>query len=294
MENMTGKYNIKDLEVLSGIKAHTLRIWEQRYGILHPQRTDTNIRLYSNEDLKRILNVSTLNKSGIKISKIAQLKEAEINDAVKKLIVTADDKDGLIDGLIVAMVDLNEEMFNRIFSINTVKEGFEKTITEVIFPFLKKTGVMWQTDSINPAQEHFVTNLIRQKLIAAIDNVNGYHSETSKKITFYLPEGELHEISLLLYNYMAKIRGYNTVYLGQSVPFNDLIKVNSISQSDYFVTVITQALKEIEISDYLKLLSDALPKQKILVSGYQAIQNSQKTPKNVVVFKTPAEFSENL
>lgn len=294
MENMTGKYNIKDLEVLSGIKAHTLRIWEQRYGILHPQRTDTNIRLYSNDDLKRILNVSTLNKSGIKISKIAQLKESEINDAVKKLIVTADDKEGLIDALIVAMVDLNEEMFNRIVSINTVKEGFEKTIINVVFPFLQKTGVMWQTDSINPAQEHFVTNLIRQKLIAAIDNVNGHSTETSKKITFFLPEGELHEISLLLYNYMAKTRGYNTLYLGQSVPFNDLVKVNSINTSDYMVCVITQALKEIEFSTYVKQLSEALPNQKIFISGYQAIQNSIKPSKNVTVFKTPADFIQLL
>ncbi|MBL7896347.1 MAG: MerR family transcriptional regulator [Bacteroidia bacterium] len=291
---MTGKYNIKDLEVLSGIKAHTLRIWEQRYGILQPERTDTNIRLYSNEDLKRILNVSTLNKSGIKISKIAQLKEAEINDAVKKLIVTGDDKDGLIDGLIVAMVDLNEEMFNRIISINTVKEGFEKTIIEVIFPFLKKTGVMWLTDSINPAQEHFITNLIRQKLIAAIDSVNGHHTETSPKITFYLPEAELHEISLLLYNYMAKTRGYNTIYLGQSVPFNDLIKVQSISHTEIMVTVITQSLKEIEFEEYVNKLAHSLPNTKIFISGYQAIKNPIKSPKNVRIFESPADFIQLL
>ncbi len=142
MDNMIGKYNIKDLEVLSGIKAHTLRIWEQRYGILEPQRTDTNIRLYSNEDLKRILNVSTLNKHGIKISKIALLKENEIIDAVKKLSFEARDSSDLIDSLIIAMVDMDEELFTKVVAMNTLKEGFELTVTNVIFPFLHKIGVM--------------------------------------------------------------------------------------------------------------------------------------------------------
>ena len=294
MENMIGKYNIKDLAVLSGIKAHTLRIWEQRYGILEPQRTETNIRLYSNEDLKRILNVSTLNKHGIKISKIALLKESEINDAVKKISFEAKDSTDLIDSLIVAMVDLDEELFSRVVSLNTLKEGFELTVTNVIFPFLHKTGVMWQTGAINPAQEHFITNLIRQKLVSAIDTIKAPDTKTAKKIMFYLPEGELHEISLLLYAYMAKSRGYTSVYLGQSVPFNDLIKVNTITNAQSIVTVFTQPLKDILLKDYIEQLAKNFAKQNIFVSGYQIISSELKLPKNVIAFKTPSDFSQLL
>ncbi len=291
---MTGKYNIKDLEILSGIKAHTLRIWEQRYGILQPQRTDTNIRFYSNNDLKRILNVSALNKHGVKISKIAQLNEIELNEAVKQLTVSANDKEGLIDGLIVAMVDLDEEMFNRIVSVNSVNEGFEKTVTDVLFPFLRKIGLMWQTDSINPAQEHFVTNLIRQKIVSAIDSIKGFSGSQSKKVIFYLPEGELHEISLLFYAYMAKARGYCVVYLGQSVPFIDLVKVCGISHPNLIVSVFTQPLKDNNLEDYLSDIEEKLPKQRIHLSGYQIIQHTGKLPKNVSVFKNPADFVQLL
>lgn len=289
---MIGKYSIKDLESLSGIKAHTLRIWEQRYGILQPERTDTNIRLYSNDDLKRILNVSTLNKNGLKISKIASLNESELNDAVKKLTITSDDKNSLIDGLIVAMVDLNEDMFHRIVSVNTVNEGFEKTITDVIFPFLKKIGLMWLTDSINPAQEHFLTNLVRQKLVSAIDSVKGLTTSHSKKIIFYLPESELHEISLLFYSYMAKARGYSTIYLGQSVPMTDVIKVSGICDADILVSVVTQPLKDKTMHDYFQEISAALPNKKFYFSGYQAVHYSAKTPKNIHLFKDPADFVE--
>lgn len=291
---MTGKYNIKDLEVLSGIKAHTLRIWEQRYGILQPQRTDTNIRYYSNNDLKRILNVSALNKHGIKISKIALLNEVELNEAVKQLTVSSSDKEGLIDGLIVSMVDLDEEAFNRIVSVNSVNEGFEKTVTDVLFPFLKKIGLMWQTDSINPAQEHFVTNLIRQKLVSAIDSIKGFSGTQSKKIIFYLPEGELHEISLLFYNYMAKARGYSVIYLGQSVPFADLVKVCGISQPQLIVSVFTQPLKDVSIEEYLSDLGNKLPKQQIHLSGYQIVNYNGNLPKNIRIFKNPADFVQLL
>lgn len=294
MENMTGKYSIKDLEALSGIKAHTLRIWEQRYGILQPERTDTNIRLYSNEDLKVILNVSALNKHGLKISKIACLNKRELNEAVKQLTISSGDTDSLIDGLIVAMVDLDEALFNRIFSVNTINEGFEKTISEVVFPFLRKIGVMWQTDSINPAQEHFITNLVRQKLIMAIDAAKSLTSTKQKKIVFYLPEGELHELSLLFYTYLAKTKGHTTFYLGQSVPLTDLIKIAEISNCDMAVSVITQPLSEKSLNSYFVQLSKILPELPFCISGYQAVNYAGKLPKNLHLFKTPTDFVKHI
>lgn len=290
---MTGKYSIKDLEALSGIKAHTLRIWEQRYGILQPERTDTNIRLYSNEDLKRILNVSALNKNGIKISKIARLTGPQINDEVKKLAVQATDKEGIIDKLIISMVDLNEDGFSRIISLSTLHDGFEKTVTEVIFPFLGKIGVMWQTEAINPAQEHFVSNIIRQKLISAIDKVKGI-GESGEKILFFLPEGELHELSLLFYTYQAKASGYSVIYLGQSVPTQDLKKIITIADVKLAVTVITQPLSKTTLPSYCKELAAIFHGNKVLVSGAQFIKSKIKLPQNLILFKESNDFLKHL
>lgn len=289
MDNMTGKYSIKDLESLTGIKAHTLRIWEQRYAILQPERTDTNIRLYSNEDLKRILNVSALNKSGKKISKIAHLSGQQIHEEVKKLNIQPDDTNGIIDKLIIAMVDLDEEGFSRVISMNSLHHGFEKTVTEIIFPFLGKIGVMWQTDAINPAQEHFVSNIIRQKLISAIDRLKGL-SEGGDKILFFLPEGELHEISLLFYTYQAKASGYTVIYLGQSVPMADLKKIDSIAGVKMAVTVITQPLIKTSLQTYCKELASIFTGKKVLISGAQFIKSKIKLPQNLILFKETNEF----
>jgi len=177
-------YSIKDLETLSGIKAHTLRIWEQRYQLLKPHRTNTNIRLYTNEDLRRILNVSLLNKSGTKISKIASLNDNELYEQVNKLTKESDNNADQIESLILSMIELDEERFEKIVNSCILRLGLIKTIDEILFTFLQKIGIMWQTGSINPAQEHFISNLIRQKIIVAIDGQIIKRDITSKKVIF--------------------------------------------------------------------------------------------------------------
>jgi len=227
------KYSIKDLEKISRIKAHTLRIWEQRYNILKPCRSETNIRSYTNNDLKMLLNISLLNNNGVKISKIAEMEPHEIYSAVHELSQKEFESNFQIDNLVISMVDMDEERFEKAISNNILKIGFDKTINEVIYPFLKKIAVLWITDSINPAQEHFISNLIRQKLISAIDAQVIRRENAKSKFMLYLPEHELHEISLLYYHYRLRDLNFKSYYLGQSVPFEDLQKVYAVHQPEY-------------------------------------------------------------
>ncbi len=286
---MIGKYSIKDLEKISGIKAHTLRIWEQRYGILKPERTDTNIRWYCNNELKALLNISLLNNHGYKISKIASLNDKQIVAEVNKIVESQTSTSEQIDGLIIAMVEIDEQRFEKIISNNILRQGFAHTIENVVYPFLHKIGIMWQTGSVNPAQEHFISNLIRQKLIVAIDGQLVSENKNTKKFLLYLPDMELHELSLLYFTYLLKSKGHQVIYLGQSVPILDLQKVYEIRKPHYIVSVITHSMDNLSI--YVKNLATSFPKAKILLSGSQVIKSSNiKLPKNVNKFSTPHEL----
>lgn len=214
-------YKIKDLENLSGIKAHTIRIWEKRYDILKPQRTDTQIRNYDDEELVLLLNISILNKHGIKISTISKLSKDEIFNRVKTIekIETVPCFD---ENLLLALIDLNEDLFQESISQLIQSEGLESTFINHLYPFLEKIGIMWLVGSINPAQEHFISNLIRQKLIVEIDKLACTNS--SECVLLYLPEHETHELSLLFYHYVLKNRNVKTIYLGQMLPFDSLIQ----------------------------------------------------------------------
>lgn len=191
------QYTIKELEHLSGIKAHTIRIWEQRYNILCPKRTETNIRYYDDADLKSILNISLLNERGYKISKIAQMPKEQIQQKVQQLCDESCRGSHHIHTLVKAMVDMDEETFDKTLSTAALQLGVKGTMNEVIYPFLTKIGILWQTGNISPAHEHFVSNLIRQKLIVAIDGQVVRVQQEAPVHVLYLPEGELHELVLL-------------------------------------------------------------------------------------------------
>jgi len=272
-------YSIKDLEQLSGIKAHTLRIWEQRYNLLNPKRTDTNIRFYDDDDLKLILNVALLNDNGFKISKIASMASHEIRDEVIKLTERSLTHDDQIHALTICMIEMDEERFDKILSTNIIKLGFEQTMLNIIYPFMSKIGVLWQTGAINPAQEHFISNLVRQKLIVAIDG-QIYHGG-GKKFLLFLPEGELHEISILFASYLIKSKGHKVIYLGQSTPNDDLLSVFKLHQPEYLLTVITTSPSSEYVQEYVNALSDRFSTCQILVTGYQVIGQDLVFPKNV-------------
>jgi MerR family transcriptional regulator, light-induced transcriptional regulator len=280
-------YSIKDLEKLSGIQAHTIRIWEKRYQLVRPKRTTTNIRVYSDEDLKRLLNVAILNGNGLKISKIAQLSENEVKDRILNLTDDSSKTENQIDSLILSMIDLNEHKFEKILSRMVIQVGFEEAITQVIYPFLVKIGVLWQTGNINPAQEHFVTNLIRQKLFVAIDSVLVDELPEKKRFILFLPEGELHDIGLLYYNYLIKKNGHHVLYLGQSVPFPDIIEVHKLQPADYLVTSFTTSIPHEMLSEYLNALSTTFPKIKIFVIGTQVDAQELKKHPNITKVENP-------
>ncbi|MAE85792.1 MAG: helix-turn-helix-type transcriptional regulator [Flammeovirgaceae bacterium] len=277
-------FSIRDLEHLSGIKAHTIRIWEQRYELIQPKRTDTNIRFYDDQDLKLILNVALLKENGVKISKIAEMTEGEMQREVIKLTERNLRYPEQIHSLTIAMVDLDEERFEKIISSNILKLGFEKTMINIIYPFLSKIGILWQTGAINPAQEHFISNLVRQKLIAAIDGQYFVSNEKARKYILYLPEGELHELSLLFADYIIKSRNNRTVYLGQSLPFMDLSAVYDIHQSDYILSVITTTPGPSEIQAYVDRLAASFPNAHILLTGFQVVGQDVEAPDNVTIF----------
>lgn len=287
-------YSIKDFEKLSGIKAHTLRIWEKRYNLLEPKRTSTNIRYYDDEDLKRILNVALLNRNGLKISRIAELDEEEMSDHISLLSTKHPDIENQIDNLVISMIELDETKFGKVINKSTSQRGFENSVLHLFYPFFEKIGILWQTGVINPAQEHFVSNLIRQKLIVAIDKLADHEKDQSPRFIMYLPEGELHEIGLLFYYYLAKKRGFRVVYLGQSVPFKDVSAVANIKACDYILTSFSSTFSGIDINDYLEHLSHSFPSQKIFFSTFDYEKLSKQLPENISRVKNANHFSEIL
>ena len=274
-------YSIKDLEHLSGIKAHTLRIWEQRYNFIEPKRTDTNIRYYSDDDLKLILNISTLKENGYKISKIAKMSEEELSQQVLKIAETNLRFPDQINSLTLSMIDMDEDRFESILNNNILKYGFERTMLNIIYPFLAKIGMLWQTGSILPAQEHFISNLIRQKMTVAIDGQYVTERESKGKWLLYLPEGELHELSLMFSAFLLRARKFKVIYLGQNLPKADLDSVKEIHEPDYILTICTSAPKKSEVQEYIDEVADLFSKATLFVGGFQVIGQDIKRKRNV-------------
>ena len=277
-------YSIKDLEQLSGIKAHTLRIWEQRYNIISPKRTDTNIRTYDDLDLKLVLNISLLKDHGYKISEIARLSTEEMYQEVIKISDRQLSYPDQIHALTISMLDLDEERFEKIIRTNSLQFGFENTMIHIIYPFLSRIGTLWITGSVGPAQEHFISNLIRQKLIVAIDGQVNKRGPNGKIYMLFLPEGELHEISLLFANYIIRARNNKVVYLGQSMPFNELVFAYNIHQPDYIFSVITSVPSNNETQMYVNRLATQFPKSHLLLTGYQIVgQDIQMSENGTII-----------
>lgn len=237
-----GVYKIKDLENLSGIKAHTIRIWEKRYNILKPNRSDTQIREYSDSELTTLLNISLLNKHGIKISRIAEMSPNEMCSLLKKK-ENENFEDCFHENLLLALLNLDENLFKETLNHLIEEIGLEHCYSDHLIPFLERIGIMWQVGTINPAQEHFISNLIRQKLITEIDKIN-LSDETTKCLILFLPEHETHELSLLFYDYLLKKEGYKTYYLGQMLPYDSLIQSVSKIKPDAIVSSWISAVDE--------------------------------------------------
>jgi DNA-binding transcriptional MerR regulator len=285
-------YSIKDLEYLSGIKAHTIRIWEKRYQLLDPERSDTNIRSYSNEDVRRILNVAMLVKNGYKISNVALFDEVKLQTEVLRQNKNILDPERNIDTLLIHTVNMDtmelEQLLNRII----LKYGLSKSIENVIFPFFERIGILWQAGSIYVTHEHFVSNLIRNRLIIETSKFNNPLAE--KTMLFFLREDEMHELGLLYFNLLAAENGFRCIYLGQSLPFTELTILLNNTKFDFICTSFIHAIEKSELEEYLINLSSVFNKNKILIAGRQIAIHKPNLPSNVVVIKNSGDFVKNV
>ncbi len=286
-------FTIKDLENLSGIKAHTIRIWEQRYSFLKPKRTGTNIRRYSNDELKTILNIALLNKYGYKISHIDRMADDDMKEKILSLSVIQAQHERIINDLLAYMVDSDVEGFEIILDNYILSRGIEKTILHIIFPFLEKIGVLWLTNHINPAQEHLVTNIIRQKLIMGIENT-GSRIHLQKTALLFLPEGEHHELGLLFASYLLKRHGAQVLYLGANLPLDDVGYIVKLKNPDFLYTHLISVAPHFSFEKFLLSLKAQSHGKPVIISGRLAQLHKKKLPANIHLKKSLAEVMEYI
>lgn len=289
-------FTIKDIENLSGIKAHTIRIWEQRYSFLKPQRTQTNIRYYTSDEVKTILNIALLNKYGYKISHIDKMNEVEMKEKILSLSGTQAQQERIVNDLIQQMIDLDIEEFEKVLDNYILARGIEKAIIQIIFPFLEKIGILWLTNHVNPAQEHLVTNIIRQKLIVGIEGVST-PLKINKTVLLFLPEGEYHEVGLLFLYYLLKSRGANVIYLGANVPMNDVEFVVRLKKPDYIYSHLSTVGNSFSFEKFMSQLDKRFKDNRVVISGQLTHVYEKKIPAHFKFIKSFTEvfdFIHNL
>jgi len=252
MNNVKTQFSIKDLENISGIKAHTIRIWEKRYKLLSPKRTDTNIRFYNLKNLQKLLNVTLLYNNGIKISKISNLSEDEIKTQCRSIISEKAIKNLFINDLKLAMLNFDHTLFETSYQKLSEVLDFKEIYVSYFIPFLNEIGLLWHTDTINPAHEHFITALIKQKILVNIEKIQGVSpTKHDNRFILFLPENEIHELGLTFVNYEIIKRGYPTIYLGQSIPISCLDSFLSYTDKITFITYFTVEPSTDKIPEYL-------------------------------------------
>ena len=286
-----GQFSISDLEQLSGIKAHTIRMWEQRYSLLRPVRTATNIRMYCDDDLRRLLNVTTLCGRGQRISQVARLTDEEISQAVLACCDDAHDYGQQVNALLAAMLGMDEPALGQLFDEATRQLGFENMMLYVAYPLLQRIGLMWLAGTMNLAQEHLLSHLLRQKLLAAIDALPPVGSAGSTRWLLFLPEQELHELALLFMNYVLRARGQHTLYLGQNMPVKELGAVCQTYRPDVLVTVLTTQPDRSRMGEFVQELHHLCPAGRVVLYGNLARQEGLVLPPN---FEVPLLMTDFL
>ena len=252
MNNVKNIFSIKDLENISGIKAHTIRIWEKRYNVLAPMRSDTNIRYYDLPSLQKLLNITLLHDHGYKISRIAKIAEEKIPDMVREIITEKSVKNHAISSFKIAMMNFDQTLFFNTYNELLAKKSFREVFYEVIIPLMNEIGLLWQTDTITPAHEHFITYLIKQKLLINTEKLQVLEpTKTDKVFVLYLPSNEIHELGIMYLNYEVLFHGYKTIYLGESIPLESLIDVKKYFDTIVFISYLTVEPNKDEINAYI-------------------------------------------
>ena len=269
-------------------------MWEKRYNLIEPHRTNTNIRYYTDFDLKKILNVAVLNRNGIKISSIARLNDLELKEEIIRVSTVNPSQGNIIDSLTLAMIDLDDYKLIHIIDKSISKLGFKATVMDVLFPFLLKVGIFWQAGDINPTQEHLVSYLVRQKIIAATENLSSAFNPEGKKFLLFLPEGEWHEMGLLFTQYLLKEAGHEAVYLGQSVPYSDVLAFGASKEFDQLLVSSTVSQSGFDFFIYLKDLGGAFPDKKILYFTYFNCKRASELTAKHLQIRNLDEFNQYL
>lgn len=299
MNNLKNKFSIKDLENLTGIKAHTIRIWEKRYNLLSPNRTDTNIRYYDLASFQKLLNVSYLNKNGYKISKIATLKPKEIPTLVREIATETNLESHAINSFKLSMLNFDQVLFYNTYDSLLREKPFHDVFYDIFIPLLTEIGLLWQTDTITPAHEHFLTTLIRQKILVNTEHIQTVMTPKSKKtFVLYLPDNEIHELGLMFLHHEIAANGYHSIFLGQSVPLESLSDIINYYDDLVFLSYFTiKPLKE-EIETYIKdfdkiILQNSNAEFWILGQMLNAL-DLNNLPKKITPFKSIQEVVSKL
>lgn len=297
LNNIKQDFTIKDLENISGIKAHTIRIWEKRYNLLQPNRTDTNIRYYSPESLTKLLNIVLLNNNNFKISKIAAMSDEEILLKSRELAFSNAINDEAINSFKLSMYQFDKILFNNTYNTLLHKKTFREIFKDVFIPFLEQIGMLWHTDTLLPAHEHFISNLIAQKILANTEKLQYNITNTNKTFVLFLPENEIHELGLLYLNYELVLRGFHTIYLGQSLPLNNLNYFLESDREITFITSLTIQPYDDKIEEYFKEIDDVMAdtKNKFIATGrkVQKIKHLNLNT-NIQLFDTIADLLKVL
>lgn len=287
MNNIKTTFSIKDLENLTGIKAHTIRIWEKRYNLLSPNRSDTNIRNYSSKSLQKLLNITFLNKNGIKISKIAKLEDHEISAQVREIASRTKTEDQAINRFKIAMLNFDQVLFYNTYNSLIETKSFNDIFYDVFLPLLNQIGLLWQTNTITPAHEHFISIHIKQKILLNIERLQLLEPKPlSKTFVLFLPDNEIHDIGLLFINYLLRSKGYHSIFLGESVPMESLSGLLNFFDNISFITYFTVAPESDKILGYLNEFSNLFlnNKNQLYVLGQKiASLSTEDLPKNVTV-----------
>ena len=286
------KFSISDIENLTGIKAHTIRVWEQRYNFFTPKRTETNIRYYNDDDLCMFLNIATLNENGYKISKISQMDISEINNLVKYLKEDHYNVNVQVQMLSNSMLKMDEHEFDEILSGCITDMGVETTMGTIVFPFLRKVGFMWQVGTINPAHEHFAVYKIQEKLIREAAKFKKSDNNLSKRYLLFLPPSETHELGLLFAQYILKSNGHQTLYLGQNLPYDSLSEVAGYYEPDFALSVLTIANADDGLNETVNKLKESVGDIPLILAGNQISINEIPKRDNLILIKNIAEFTQ--
>ena len=260
MQSVKSVFSIKDLENLSGIKAHTIRIWEKRYNILEPMRTETNIRFYDIHNLQKLLNITLLHNYGYKISTISKYPTEKIPVLVREIVSEKSVKNHAINAFKMAMINFDQTLFLNTYNNLLSEKSFREIFNDIFIPLLNEIGLLWQTDTIKPAHEHFISHLIAQKLIISTEKIQLVEPEKKEKVfVLFLPMNEIHELGLMYLNYEISLNGYKSIYLGANVPLEDLKDVAQIFNDIVFVTYMTTSPEKSEVEEYiLKIKNEIL------------------------------------